>query len=122
VNILDSIFYILILTLVSALVIWIVSKLSLGITVSGFGPAIVAAIVIAVLSWIITWLLIVLKIDTGGGWVGAIINLVISALILMLTGRRVKGLAVKGFVGAFVAAIAIAVLTWLIGLGLNLLM
>ena len=32
--------------IISALVIWIVSKLNLGLSVAGFGPAIIAAIVI----------------------------------------------------------------------------
>ncbi len=113
-NIVGSIFDIVILTLISALVIWIVGKLGLGITVSGFGAAFIAAIAIAVISWIITWLLNVLGITTGGGWLGAIINLIISAVVIILAGRWVKGLAVKGFLGAIVAAIAIAVVSWLI--------
>jgi putative membrane protein len=121
-NIIGSIVDILLLTLISGLVIWIVGKLKLGMTVSGFGPAFLAAIVIAVVSWIITWILNLLGISTGGGIIGAIVNLLIAAGVLLFAGKWVKGLAVKGFVGAIIAAIAIAVVAWLVGLGLGLLM
>jgi putative membrane protein len=122
VNIIGSIIDIVFLTLISALVIWIVGKLGLGLTVSGFGAAFLAAIVIAVISWIITWLLNALGITTGGGIIGAIVNLLIAAGVLLLAGRWVKGLVVKGFVGAIIAAVAIAVVAWLVSLGLGLLM
>ena len=121
-NIIGSIIDIVFLTLIAALVIWIVGKLGLGLTVSGFGAAFIAAIAIAVISWIITWLLNVLGITTGGGILGALVNLVISAIILFVAGRWVKGLAVKGFLGAIIAASAIAVVSWLVSWGLSLLM
>ena len=96
------------------LVIWIVGKLNLGLEVSGFGPAFIAAIVIAILGWLITWLLGFLGITIDGGLLGAIIGLVISAVVLMVADNFVKGLTVKGFGGAIVAAIAIGVVTWLL--------
>ena len=43
--------------LLYALAIWLVSKLNLGLKVSGFVPALIAAVVIAVASWLIIWLL-----------------------------------------------------------------
>jgi putative membrane protein len=107
--------------LFTGLIIWIVSKLGLGLEVSGFGPAFVAAIVIAILNAIVTWLLGVLGINMGGGFVNAILQLVIAAVVLMLAGRFVKGLVVRGFTGALVAAVAIAAVGWLITWGLSLL-
>ena len=86
----------------------------MGLEVSGFGPAFIAAIVIAVVGGLISWLLGFLGITIGGGLLGAIINLVIAAIVLMIAGNFVKGLAVKGFTGAFVAAIAIGAVSWLI--------
>jgi putative membrane protein len=62
-----------------------------------------------------------LGITIGGGFVGAIVHLVIAAIVLMLAGRFVKGLVVKGFTGALVAALAIAAVGWLIGWGISLL-
>ena len=101
--------------LVAAVVIWIVGKLGLGMEVSGFGGAIVAAIVIAIVSAVVLWLLGLIGITVGnsGLW-GAIVTLVVAAVVLLLADRFVSGLRVNGFVGAIVAAIAIAVVVWLV--------
>ena len=118
-NILGIIVGILLGALVTGLIIWIVGKLGLGLEVSGFGPAYIAAIVIAVVSGIILWLLGLLGIQIGGGWLGAIVHLVIAAIVLLISGRIVSGLRVKGFGGALIAAIAIGVFGWLISLLLH---
>ena len=106
--------------LISGFVIWIVSKLGLGLEVDGFGSAFIAAIIIAVVGGIITWLLDLLGISIDGGWLGALIHLIIAAVVLMISDRLLKGLRVAGFTGALVAAIAIGVvywaLAWLVGL------
>ena len=99
--------------LLYALAIWVVGKLGLGLKVSGFVPAIVAAIVIAVVSALIVWLLGALGLSLGG-FLGAIIHLIIAALGLMFAGNMVKGLKVKGFVPALIAAVASGVVSWLI--------
>ena len=99
--------------LLYALAIWVVGKFGLGLKVSGFVPAIVAAIVIAVASALIVWLLGAIGLSLGG-FLGAIIHLIIAALVLMFAGNVVKGLKVKGFVPALIAAVAIAVVSWLI--------
>ena len=99
--------------LLYALAIWVVGKLGLGLKVSGFVPAIVAAIVIAVVSALIVWLAGALGLSFGG-FLGAIIHLIIAALVLIFAGNMVKGLKVKGFVPALIAAVAIAVVSWLI--------
>jgi putative membrane protein len=111
---------ILIGALFSGLVIWIVGKLGIGLEVSGFGPAFIAAIVIAVVGGLLSWLLGFLGITFGAGLLGAIINLVIAAIVLMIAGNLVKGLAVKGFTGALVAAIAIGAVSWLINWAVGL--
>lgn len=98
---------------VFGVVIYIVGKLGLGITVSGFGAAFVAAIVIAVLSWLVTWIFQALGF-TLGGLCGPLVTLLISAAVLLLAGKWVKGLTVKGFGGAIIAAIAMSVVAWLL--------
>ena len=100
--------------LISALVIWIVSRLNLGLTVRGYGAAIIAALVIAVVGGVILWLLGLLGITIGGGLLGAIILLIVAAVVLMLSDKFVPGMEVKGFSGAIIAAIAIAVVSWII--------
>ena len=100
--------------IVAALVIWIVARLNLGLSVRGFGAAIIAALVIAVITAVVGWLLGVLGITIGGGILGAIIALIIAAVVLMLSDRFVPGMEVKGFTGAIIAAIAIAVVSWIV--------
>jgi len=96
-----------------ALAIWIVSKLGLGLKVSGFMPALIAAVVITVASWLIVWLLGILGLSVGG-FIGAVIYLVIAALVLMFAGNKIKGLKVGAFVPALIGAVAIAIVSWLI--------
>jgi len=100
---------------VAAVVIWIVGKLGLGMEVSGFGGAIVAAIIIAIVSAVILWLLGLFGITVGnsGLW-GAIVTIVVAAVVLLISDRFVTGLKVKGFGGAIIAAIAIGVVVWLV--------
>lgn len=115
-SILGAIIGILIAAAIGGLVIWIVGKLGLGLEVDGFMPAFLAAIVIAVVAGLINWLLGLLGITIGGGLLGAIVHLVIAAVVLMISGSIVRGLRVNGFVGALIAAIAIGVMGWLVGL------
>jgi putative membrane protein len=115
-SIVGAIVGILIAAAIGGLIIWIVGKLGLGLEVDGFVPAFIAAIIIAIVAGLINWLLGVLGITIGGGFLGAIVHLVIAAVVLMIAGNLVRGMRVKGFVGALVAAIAIGVVGWLIGL------
>jgi putative membrane protein len=106
--------------LIDALVIWIVSKLKLGLTVGSFANAIVAAIVIAVVAAVIAWLFGLVGITIGGGLLGAIITLIVAAVVLLVSDKFLPGLKVAGFGGAIVAAIAMAVLFWLVSLVLGM--
>jgi len=108
--------------LISGFVIWIVSKLGLGLEVDGFGSAFIAAIIIAIVGGLINWLLGVLGISIEGYWLAAIIQLIIAAVVLMISDRLLKGMRVAGFVGALVAAIAIGVVYFLIGWLVSLLL
>jgi putative membrane protein len=120
-NVIGLIIGVLLGALIGGLIIWIVGKLGLGIEVSGFGPAFVAAIVIAILNGVVAWLLGVFNVNLASGFLGTLIHLVIAAVVLMLAGRFVKGLVVKGFLGAIIAAIAIAAVGWLLAWGVSLL-
>lgn len=99
--------------LLAALVIFIVGRLNLGMTVDSFTSALIAAAVIAIVSWVVWWLLGLFIPGFNANLFGAIASLVVSAVILMVSGSFVKGMKVDGFTGALVAAIAIAVVTWL---------
>ena len=108
------IFSFLVALIVAAVVIFIVGRLNLGLTVSGFGAAIIAALVIAIVGTIVLWLLSALGLTVGGGLLGAIIYIIVAAIILMISDRFVPGMKVKGFTGAIVAAIAIGVVAWIV--------
>jgi len=104
--------------LVFAVVIYVVAKLNLGLSVRGFGTAFIAAIVISVVAAFINWLLGVLgiKISMNGSLLNIIIYLIVTAIILLISDRLLTGFAVNGFVGAVIATIAIAIVSWLISL------
>ena len=102
-----------------AVVIYIVSRLGMGLTVANFTSALIAGAVIAIVAWLVWWLLGAIGIGGGSGLIAAIVNLVVAAVILLIADRFVPGMKVNGFVGALIAAVAIAVVAWLIGLLLN---
>jgi len=112
---------ILIALIVSAVVLMIVDKLNLGLSVDGFGSAVIAALVIAVVGGIVLWLLGLLGLSIAGGLPGLIVYLIVAAIVLLVSDKLLPGLSVSGFVGAIVAAIAIAIVTWLISWLLGLL-
>jgi putative membrane protein len=62
-----------------------------------------------------------LGLGTGGNGslLGAIIWLIVSAVVLLISARILPGFTVNGFTGAIIAAIAIAVIYWLISLVLG---
>ncbi len=100
---------------ISGIVIWIVSKLNLGLEVDGFVSAFIAAIIIAMVGGLVNWLLSVIGISIGGGWLGGIVHFIIGAIVLVISDRVYEGIRVAGFVGALIAAIAIGVIHFLLG-------
>ena len=99
---------------VAAVVLLIVSRLNLGLAVDGFGSAVIAAIVIAIVGAVVIWILGALGITIGGGLLGAIIYLIVAAIVLLISDRFIAGLTVSGFGGAIIAAISIGVVYWII--------
>jgi putative membrane protein len=120
---LGAILTFIIALLATALVLWIVSRLNLGLSVESFTSAIIAGLVIGIIAGIVNWLLGLLNINLGsmGGLLGWIINIIIDALILMFGASFLPGLKVSGFTGAIIAAIAIGVVGWLVSWVLGLL-
>jgi putative membrane protein len=105
---------IIIALIVSAVVLIIVDKLNLGLSVDGFGSAVIAALVISIVGGIVWWLLGLIGLSLGGGILWFIVYLIVAAVILMISDRILPGMSVAGFGGAIIAAIAIAVVTWLV--------
>lgn len=109
----STILSIAIVWLLSALVIFIVGKLNLGMSVKSFGSALIAALAIALVSGLVNWLLGILGITIGGGFLWGIVAVVVAAVVLLLADKFVGGMKVNGFVGAIIAALAIGVVGWL---------
>ena len=97
----------------SALAVWIVAKLGIGISVQGVGAALVAALVIGFINATIGLVLKVITfpltlITLGLFW------FVINALMLELASAVVPGFKVHGFLAAFVGAIVLSAVNMLL--------
>jgi uncharacterized membrane protein YvlD (DUF360 family) len=102
--------------LISGILIWVVSLLGLGLEVDGIGTAYIAGIAIAVVGGLITWLLGLLRLKVGGGVLGAILNIPVGAVVLVICGQFLPGLTVEGVQGALLASLAIYAISWLLSL------
>ena len=86
--------------LLSALAVWIVSRVVPGIYVSGIGAALIAAL--EILTFPLT------LITLGLFW------LIINALMLKFASALVPGFQVRGFFAAFVGAIVLSLVNMLL--------
>lgn len=100
--------------LASALVIWVVGKLGIGLTVTNFGGALIAAVIIALVTGLVVWLFTWLGISVGGGFFGGAVALLIAAVVLLVSDKFTSGMKVNGLMGAIIAALGIGVVGWLL--------
>lgn len=103
----------------SGFILWIVSKLKLGLELDGIIYAFILAIFIAVIGGVMTLVVNFWLIQDGQGLVGGIIHLLITALTLVVSGRILPGVKTSGIMGVFVAAMTIGAFYWLGGLVLG---
>ena len=102
---------ILISAIVSGVIIWLVGKLNVGLSVDSFGWAMLAGLFIGAISNLLNRML-----PGMNEIVTAIVHLVISALVIMLAGKLFSGVKVDGFKGALIAAVAIAVVGFVLAI------
>ena len=95
---------ILLSAVVSGIIIWIVSKLNLGLQVENFWWAMLAGLLIGLFTN-----LVMRVVPIGNDLIHLIVNLVVSAGVIFACGALLKGMTVKGFGGAILAAVAIAI-------------
>ena len=105
--------------LISGVLIWVVGTLGLGLEVDNLGAAFIAGAASAVVGGVITWLLSLVNIKAGGGLQGTILNILLGAVVLLISDRFIAGLTVNGFTGALVASIAIGAISWLLSMVLG---
>jgi putative membrane protein len=104
-----------------AVILMVISRLNLGLTVESFGAAFIASIVISFIGGIVSWLLTLIGFPFDNlKLIGALLVVVIAAVVLMISDRLLSGLKVNGFSGALIAAVAYGVgvflINWVIGL------
>jgi len=97
--------------LLSALALWIVAQVIPGISVRGFGTAMMATAVIAFVSVTIGFVLKVLTFPLTLITLGLFL-LIINAFLLKLASLFVPGFAVRGFLAAFLGSIVLTLLNW----------
>ena len=119
VNIIGLIIGVVFAAVISGILIWVVGTLGLGLEVDNIGAAFIAGAAIAVVGGVITWLLSLVNIKAGGGILGAILNILLGAVVLLISDRFIAGLTVNGFTGALVASIAIGAISWLLSMVLG---
>ena len=103
-------------SVVGGFVIKIVSSLNLGLWVRGFLTAFIAAIVINIFAIAIGYGLAAIGVPNPGGIVGFVARLIVAAVLLMIADKLLSGLTVHSFKGAIIAALAISVISWILGL------
>ena len=102
---------ILIAAVISGVIIWLVSKLNIGLSVDSFVWAMAAGLFIGMLTNAFNQL-----VPGMNEIVTMVIHLLISAGAILLAGKAFKGVNVNGFKGALIAAIAIAVVGFVLAL------
>ena len=123
-DILNLLLIIVIEGLIYGFVIWVVSKLRLGLEVDGFISAFIAAIIISMVGVLVYWLLreTVIGFIVVSRWLGWIFYFIITASVLMISDRLYKGIRVSSRVGVLIAALAIGAVYFLFGWLINALL
>lgn len=97
----------------SALALYIVTRIVPGITVDDFGSALIAALVIGLVNALVKPLFIILTLPATILTLGLFL-LVINALMLMLASSFTPGFRVDGFGTALIGSILLSIITALL--------
>ena len=103
---------------ISAISIYIIANLSLGVTASSFKATLVAAAILGIVNTIIKPILVILTLPINIMTLG-LFTFIINGITLMITSSIVGGFEVKNIFAAIVASVLISIvnmiLTSLIG-------
>jgi putative membrane protein len=103
----------LIRLIVNAIALIAVAYIVPGIHVSGLGGALIAALILGIVNAILRPILIVVSLPLELLTLG-LFTLVINALLFWLVGALHVGLTVDGFWPAFLGAIVMAIVSWIL--------
>ena len=99
--------------LINAFAIYLVANVVLGITVAGIGAALVAGLVLGLVNAVVRPILVVLTLPITLVSLGLFL-FVLNAFCLWLTSELVSGFEVHGFWPAFLGALVISVVSWVL--------
>jgi putative membrane protein len=102
----------LIRTLISALGLWIASKLVSGLHFDGGGTLLLAALLLGVVNAVVRPLLVILTFPLTLVTLGAFL-LVVNAAMLGLVAAMLDGMRIEGFWSALFAAILVGLTSWI---------
>ena len=102
----------LIRTLISALGLWIASKLVSGLHFDGGGTLLLAALLLGVVNAVVRPLLVILTFPLTLVTLGAFL-LVVNAAMLGLVAAMLDGMRIDGFWSALFAAILVGLTSWI---------
>lgn len=105
--------HILVNWLLSALALWLVARIIPGIQVRDFGAAMIATLILAIVDFFIGSILRFLALPIIWLTLG-LFTLVIKAFLLKLASLFTPGFRVHGFLAAFLGAVVLTVLTFVL--------
>jgi putative membrane protein len=108
-------FYIIVSWFLSALALWLVSRIVAGMELRGFGDALIATVVIAVVNFFIGPILRFFSFPLTILTLGLFL-IVINALLLKLASMLSPGFRIRGFLSAVIGSILLSILNWLLRL------
>jgi putative membrane protein len=99
--------------LLNGLALFLAAQLVPGIEVKGFGTALLAALILGIVNTFIRPVLVFFTLPISFLTLGLFI-FVINALLFWLVGSLVPGLEVDGFLSAFLGAIIVSLISWVL--------
>jgi putative membrane protein len=103
----------LVRVLVNAAALWVAAALIPGISLGGVGYTLLAALVLGLINAIVRPVLVFLTLPITLVTLGLFI-FVLNAFCLWLTSRLVPGFEVHGFGAAFLGALVISAVSWMV--------
>jgi len=103
--------HLLINWLLSALALWLVSRIISGFYVKDYTTALIASVVITIVNTLLGWPLKILTFPLTVLTLG-LFWLALNAILLMVASAFVPGFSIKGFGPAFFGSIVMTILYW----------
>lgn len=105
---------ILINLIVTALIVFLLSKFLPGVSVDGFGSSIIVVIVLAILNFLVKPILQIISIPITILTLGLFL-FVINAVIILLCSKMVGGFHVDGFWAALLFSLVLSIVQSIVG-------